>query len=243
MTKRLAGHARRLTPAGFVDSLERRLLLAGMSGRWSIEQLLAGKLVLGGAGVLCGLTRLGSGVSAGAVAAAVGLPVVGYLVPDILLAGRARERQKVIRRELPDVLDQITVSVEAGLGFDAALARAGRTGKGPLADELSRTMQDVMIGSTRLAALTNLAQRTDVPDLRHFVAAVKQSDQYGVPIAQVLRVQSKELREKRRIRAEEHALKIPVKMVFPLILCILPAMFVVVLGPTALRISDALFRS
>jgi tight adherence protein C len=241
-TKQLGSRARRLTPAGFVDQLERRIVLAGASGRWSIEQVLATKLVLGGVGVLCGLTRLSSGLSAGAVASALALPALGYLLPDTVLAGRARERQKVIRRELPDVLDQITVSVEAGLGFDAALAQAGRTGKGPLAEELSRTMQDILIGTSRLAALSNLAQRTDVSDLRHFVAAVKQADQYGVPIAQVLRVQSKELREKRRQRAEEHAMKIPVKIVFPLILCILPAMFVVVLGPTGLRIADALFR-
>ena len=239
---RLGGRARRLTPAGFVGHLERRIVLAGASGRWSIEQVLATKLVLGGVGVLCGLTRLSSGLSAGAIVSALALPALGYFLPDTVMAGRARERQKVIRRELPDVLDQITVSVEAGLGFDAALAQAGRTGKGPLAEELSRTMQDIRIGTSRLAALANLAQRTDVPDLRHFVSAVKQADQYGVPIAQVLRVQSKELREKRRHLAEEHAMKIPVKIVFPLILCILPAMFVVVLGPTALRMADALFR-
>jgi tight adherence protein C len=242
LTKRLGSRARRLTPAGFVDQLERRIVLAGASGRWSIEQLLATKLVLGGVGALCGLTRLSSGLSAGTVASALVLPALGYLLPDAVLSGRARERQKVIRRELPDVLDQITVSVEAGLGFDAALAQAGRTGKGPLAEELSRTMQDLRIGTSRLAVLANLAQRTDVSDLRHFVSAVKQADQYGVPIAQVLRVQSKELREKRRQLAEEHAMKIPVKIVFPLILCILPAMFVVVLGPTGLRIADALFR-
>jgi tight adherence protein C len=170
------------------------------------------------------------------------LAALGYFAPDVVLIGRAQARQQIIQRELPDVLDQITVSVEAGLGFDAALAQAGRNGKGPLAEELARTMQDVAIGVPRLKALAGLLERTDVPDLRHFVLAVKQAEQYGVPIAQVLRVQSTDLREKRRQRAEEQAMKIPVKIVFPLVFCILPALFVVILGPAGMRVADALFR-
>jgi tight adherence protein C len=240
--RKLARQARRLTPAGFVDHLERRAVLAGVARRWPVERLLAAKLVLGLVGLLAGLARLGAGVSAGRLTYLVVLAALGWFGPDAVLMGRARERQTAIQRHLPDVLDQITVSVEAGLGFDAALAQAGRTGKGPLAEELARAVQDVGIGVPRQVALAGILERTDVADLRHFVLAVKQAEQYGVPIAQVLRVQSKELREKRRQAAEEHAMKIPVKIVFPLIFCILPALFVVILGPAGMRVADTLFK-
>jgi tight adherence protein C len=238
----LARQARRLTPAGLVSHLERRAVLAGVARRWPVERLLAAKLVLGVVGLLAGLARMGAGVSGGRLTYLVVLAGLGYFGPDAILMGRARERQTAIQRHLPDVLDQITVSVEAGLGFDAALAQAGRTGKGPLAEELARAVQDVGIGVPRQAALAGILDRTDVADLRHFVLAVKQAEHYGVPIAQVLRVQSKELREKRRQSAEEHAMKIPVKIVFPLIFCILPALFVVILGPAGMRIADTLFK-
>lgn len=236
----LAGRARRFTPVAAAGQLERRLALAGLQGRWPLEQVLVAKLLLGAVGFLLGLSRLGAGGS-GLLFAGCTI-ALGYFTPDVVLLGRGRERQRRIQQDLPDVLDQITISVEAGLAFDSALARIGRTGKGPVAEELSRTVQDVMMGTSRLAALSSLVDRTDVPDLRHFVMALKQAEQYGVPIAQVLRVQSQELREKRRQRAEEAALKLPVKLVFPLIFCILPALFVVILGPPALRVADSLFR-
>jgi tight adherence protein C len=239
--RQLARHGRRFTPTGLVEQLERRTVQAGTSQQWPVERLLAAKVLLGAVGLLLGLSQFGAG-SARALFGLVALAALGYFAPDVVLIGRAQTRQQIIQRELPDVLDQITVSVEAGLGFDAALAQAGRNGKGPLAEELARTMQDVAIGVPRLKALAGLLERTDVPDLRHFVLAVKQAEQYGVPIAQVLRVQSTDLREKRRQRAEEQAMKIPVKIVFPLVFCILPALFVVILGPAGMRVADALFR-
>ena len=140
-------------------------------------------------------------------------------------------------------LDQITISVEAGLGFEAAMARAAKTGEGPLTEELSRALSEIQLGSARQQALRGLVDRTNVPELRHFVLAILQAENYGLPIAHVLRIQAKELRVKRRQRAEERALKIPVKIVFPLAVCILPTLFIVILGPAAIRIFEFFSRT
>jgi tight adherence protein C len=235
---RAAGH---LTPRGVLDSLEQRIHLAGVDARWPIERVLATKLVLGAVGAFLGLVRFVTDPSGGAVLLGAAAAAIGFLLPDVALSARARERQELIQRELPDVLDQVTICVEAGLGFEAALARAASAGRGPLGLELAHTLQDIGLGMPRRAALEQLVQRSDVADLRHFVVAIAQAERHGVPIAQVLRIQSDELREKRRQRAEERALKIPVKLVFPLILCILPALFVVLLGPAAIRIANSGF--
>ncbi|MDP9429224.1 MAG: type II secretion system F family protein, partial [Actinomycetota bacterium] len=131
------------------------------------------------------------------------------------------------------------IAVEAGLGFESAMARAGKNGKGPLAEELVRTLQDIGVGQPRREAYLALAERTGVPDLRRFVNAVIQADQYGVSIADVLRTQASEMRLKRRQRAEEKAMQIPVKVIFPLILFILPTLFIVVMGPAVMDIIAA----
>lgn len=235
----MARRARRVTPVGMIESLERRIQLAGMANRWPIERVLAAKLLLATLGMLLGLLRFAAQPSLGGV---LFLVIVGgglYFLPDLLLHSRSRERQRQIERALPDTLDQITVTVEAGLGFEQAMAHAGRTGEGPLADEFVRTLQDIQIGVPRNEALDKLLDRTDVGDLRHLVVAIKQADQYGVPIAKVLRVQSKEMREKRRQRAEEQAMKLPVKIVFPVVLFILPALLIVIVGPAAIRVSES----
>jgi tight adherence protein C len=161
-----------------------------------------------------------------------------YFVPDILLRNYAEKRRTAIKLELPNALDQMLISVQAGLGFETAMARAGETGKGPLADELVRTLQDIQVGRSRKEAYVALAQRVDVPDLRSFVRAVVQADTYGIAIAKVLQSQAQVMRVKRRQQAEEHAMKMPVKMLFPLIFSILPALFIVVLGPTMMSIMD-----
>jgi tight adherence protein C len=238
--ERWAARVRRVTPVGRIEALERRILLAGSPRSWTIERLLAAKLLLGVVGLGFGLLRLVGAPGALSLLIAVGGPVVGWFAPDGLLAGRADRRQTAIRRALPDTLDQLTISVEAGLGFEAALVRAGRSGKGPLAEELLRTLQDVQAGMSRNQALHRLIERTDVEELQHFVLAVSQAESYGVPIAQVLRVQSVELRVKRRQQAEERAAKMPVKILFPVVLCILPTVFIVLLGPAAIRISNTL---
>jgi tight adherence protein C len=150
------------------------------------------------------------------------------------------DRTEQIRLELPDALDLLTISVEAGLAFDAALAQVARNSDGPLAAELFRVLKEMQIGTGRLDALRALAGRTDVEELRIFVGAMVQADSFGIPIASVLRVQSKEMRVKRSQRAEEKAQQVPVKILFPLIFCIMPALFVVVLGPAALKIMGQL---
>jgi tight adherence protein C len=235
--ERLAAKARRFTPHGVVDGLEHRILLAGRPAPWTIERVLAGKLVLGVAGVALGVMRFLGSPTLGGLGMAAGLVALGWFGPDLVLRNRASKRQAEIGLALPDTLDQITISVEAGLGFDAALARTARTGTGPLAEELLRTLQDARAGMSRAQALKRLVGRTNVPELHHFVMAVIQADSYGVPIAQVLRVQSAELRVKRRQKAEEKAMKIPVKVLFPLMTCILPCMFIVIIGPAGIRIA------
>ena len=172
----------------------------------------------------------------------VGITALAYFLPDILIRNYAQKRRQAIKLELPNVLDQMLISVQAGLGFESAMARAGQNGQGPLADELIRTLQDIQVGRSRKEAYLAMAQRVDVPDLRSFVRAVVQADTYGIAIAKVLESQAKDMRVKRRQRAEEHAMKMPVKMLFPLIFFILPTLFIVVLGPTVLSIMEV-FRS
>jgi tight adherence protein C len=240
--ERLARRARRLTPGGMVASLERRILLAGAPDAWTIDRTLAAKLVLGGAGALFGSLKFLASGGAGSLALGVTVTTLGLFTPDLVLYNKAEKRQESIQRALPDTIDQITISVEAGLGFEAALARAGQAGEGPLADELIRTLQDSQAGMSRADSLRRLVERTNVPELRHFVVAMLQAESYGVPIAKVLRVQSKELRIARRQRIEEKAMKLPVKILFPLVLCIFPCIFLILLGPAAIRLAD-LFSS
>jgi tight adherence protein C len=238
--ERWAARVRRVTPVGRIEALERRIRLAGTPRSWTLERVLAAKLALAVVGLGLGLVLVVRAPGLLSMVLVVGAPVVGWFAPDALLSGRADRRQTAIRQALPDTLDQVTISVEAGLGFEAALARVARSGEGPLAEEVLRTLQDVQAGMSRTQALKRLAERTDVDELRHFVLAIVQAESYGVPIAQVLRVQSRELRVKRRQLAEERAQKLPVKILFPLVLCILPTMFIVLLGPAAIRIANTL---
>jgi tight adherence protein C len=165
---------------------------------------------------------------------------LGYLTPNIVLYQLGYNRREQMRRELPDALDLLTISVEAGLAFDAALSHVARNTTGPLAEEFFRVLQEMQIGLGRADAMRALIERTDLPELRGFVTAMVQADTFGIPIANVLRVQSREMRVKRSQRAEELAQKVPVKILFPLIFCILPALFVVILGPAAIRIIQSL---
>jgi tight adherence protein C len=234
----LTGKARRFTPAGVIAKLDRRLTLAGRPRNWPLERLLAAKIVLAVAGLLAGPAILPGGLIVTLAATSL-----GYFAPELILRGRGSTRQKLIRQELADTIDQITIAVEAGLGFEAAMARAARSGTGPLAEELMRTLQEVQIGIARREALRALVDRTDVQDLRSFVFALLQAETYGVPIVEVLRIQSAELRVRRRQRAEERAMKIPVKIVFPLVLCIMPALFIVILGPSVIGLIRVLGSS
>jgi tight adherence protein C len=238
LVRRAAALVRRRTPAGRLRALEQRITLAGRPPAWPLERVLAAKLFLAVGGLLGGLTLLADRPGAGRFLLVGGLALGGFLLPDLLLSQRASERRTAIQRELPDTLDQISICVGAGLGFEGAMAQAGESGKGPLAQELVRTLQEMQVGVSRREALRNLAARTDVPDVRHLVVALVQAEAYGVPIVDVLSTQAAEQRVKRRQRAEERAMKMTVKVIFPLVFCILPALFVVVIGPGAIRIAQ-----
>ena len=229
----------RLTPASAVTRLERLYARAGHPPDWTVERLIAGKLLLAAVAAGLGLLYVASTQSGLSLMLALGVTVLAYFIPELLLSSRAQERAQAIALELADTLDQMTIAVEAGLAFDSAMAQAAKNGRGPLAQELTRTLQDLQMGHSRRQAYEALAQRTDVPDLRRFTRAVIQASAYGISIADVLRTQAEEMRLKRRQRAEEKAMQIPVKVIFPLILCILPVLFIVLLGPAALDIIAA----
>lgn len=239
LLERVAHVARRLTPAGAIDGLNRRIMRAGMSSSWPVDRTLAAKLILGGVGAVLGLLLMTGGTAAG-VLFGLSLPMLMFFAPDEILRLKAVERQKRIRIALPDTLDQITVCVEAGLGFEGALARAARTGDGPLAEEIVRTLQDVQLGVPRKEAMRGLADRNAVDELKQFVLAIIQAEGFGVPIARVLRIHANELREKRRQAAEERAMKISVKMLLPLVTCILPTVFIVMIGPAIFELAGSL---
>jgi tight adherence protein C len=228
-----------LTPRGTLARLNRLAGTAGRPAAWPVPKLVAAKLVLALVAGTLGLLVVSGRPGPVTIVLAAVVTCVAYFLPELLLYSRGQERQDAISLELADTLDQMTIAVEAGLGFESAMARAGNNGKGPLAEELVRTLQDIAVGQPRRDAYLALAERTGVPDLRRFIRAVVQADQYGVSIADVLRTQAQEMRLKRRQRAEEKAMQIPVKVIFPLILCILPTLFIVLLGPAVMDIMGA----
>ena len=225
----------RLTPAAYVRKLDKLLSLAGRPGGWPLGRILAAKPVLGLVGASLGLLIATS--SPQPILKLVGLFVLflGYFIPDLLLYSKGLERQKVIQLELANTLDQMLISVEAGLGFEGAMARAGANGRGPLAEELIRTLQDMQVGRSRRESYLALAERTNLPELRSFVQAIVQADKYGIAISRVLRVQAKVMRVKRRQRAEEKAMKLPVMILFPLLFFIFPVLFIAILGPAVIH--------
>jgi tight adherence protein C len=228
----------RFLPAGMIEARAKTLRVADLDRKWRPEVILAMQVVGFGLGVLGASTYLSS-----AGASRTNLLVAGLMVllltmaPDAKIKRMADDRRKAITNELPDVLDQLTVTVEAGMSFDGAVLRAGQEGRGILATELLKAVNDMQLGLSRGEALQAMSDRTDVPDLRQFVTAVRQAEKHGFPLANILRLQALELRDKRRARAEERAMQVPVKITFPLLFCILPALFVVILGPAAVNIS------
>lgn len=232
--------ALRLSPSGITAKFQRRLDLAGNPGRWTPDRILAvkglGLIVLAMLGALLGLRNPVLLVLYVAIGGAI-----GFFLPDILLYNSGQKRQARIQVTLPDALDMLTVCVEAGLGFDAALAQVARNTDGPLAAEFARALQEMQIGKSRSQALRALADRTTVPEARAFVSALVQAGDLGIPVAGVLREQAKEMRVRRRQRAEGKAQQVPVKITFPLILCIFPALLVIVVGPGVINIAHSLF--
>jgi tight adherence protein C len=226
---------RRLTPPAYVAFLDRLLSLAGRPASMPMGKVLGSKLGLGAAGLAAGLYLVSIGGSPIMKLAGMFLIVLGYFIPDLLLYSKGQERQKAMQLELANTLDQMLISVEAGLGFEGAMARAGENGKGPLAEELVRTLQDMQVGRSRRESYIALAERTSIPELRSFVQAVVQADTYGIAISRVLRVQAKVMRVKRRQRAEEKAMKLPVMILFPLLFFIFPVLFIAILGPAVIN--------
>jgi tight adherence protein C len=239
MVAAVANLARHLSPAAAVADVESRLAAAGLD--WPVERFLAAKVFLVAAGGSAGIVWFAAAPSALTLLLAIAVSALAWFAPDLVLKSRAQQRTDEIRRALPDTIDQVTIAVEAGLAFEAALAHVAANGSGPLAEELSRTLQDIQLGMPRSTALAGLASRADIPEMHRLVTAIQQSERYGVPIANVLRVQAGELRERRRQRAEEHAMKIPVKIVVPLVVCILPSLFVVIIGPAVIRFMESGF--
>jgi len=240
--QRLSEFARAKSPAGYADTVRKKLVLAGNPPSLDVDRVLVFKLlgivsialwfpvvymVLG----LSGLKGLG------------GLAFLwgaSFSITDVKINRRIEARQHDVAMQLPDILDLLTISVEAGLGFEQALERTTAAVPGPLSDEFRRMLQETRIGSSRADALRSLEARTDVPELRSFILAMLQADTFGVSIARILRAQAMDMRQRRRMRAQEQAQKAPVKMLFPLVFCIFPAVFVITLYPSLSQISKSL---
>jgi tight adherence protein C len=232
--------ARRFTPAGAREGIRRKLVMAGSPFGWDPDRVLVAKVACLSGGTVLGLLFLALFGFAWPlrVLGFLAIGLLGYWLPNIVLANAVQRRQGEIRSTLADSIDLLTICVEAGLGFDAAMAHVSKNTSGPLADEFYRTLQEVQLGRSRNEAMRNLADRSNVPELRAFVLAMVQADIFGVSVANVLRVQAKDMRIKRRQLAEERAMKVPIKVLFPVLFCIFPALFVVILGPAIMRIAD-----
>lgn len=240
MGERLVGLGRKLTRADAAESLQHKLDIAGNPPGWDVNRILGLKVL--GAILFGALTAaylvLRQTSPLVAVLVVVAMTVFGFLLPNILLHNTGQKRTEQMQNALPDALDLMTISVEAGLAFDAAVSRVARDTHGPLAQEFVRTLQEMQIGVSRGEAMRAMAERTTMKDLKSFCLAMVQADSFGIPIARVLRVQAQEMRVKRRQRAEEKAQKLPVKILFPLIFFILPCLFIVILGPAVLAWLD-----
>jgi tight adherence protein C len=236
----------RHTPLDLYARTNRLIELAGNPPSMTAERIVAFKIIFAIVGLVVGLLVAPllpfKGFVPSVLTAAL-LAFTGYTFPSAGLASRASKRQKAIRKAMPDTMDLLTISVEAGLGFDAALAQVVKNVPGPLSEEIARMLQEMQIGVTRTEALRHLNDRTEVPELDGFVLSMIQADKYGVGVAKVLRAQSTELRQKRRQRAEETAQKVPLKLLFPMIFMVLPALFIVILGPGAIKVYETFFGS
>jgi len=241
----LSGRMSRVASSSFQEKAEKRLALAGNPGNLRVADWLGIKAVAAVIGAILFLFLFG-------VVGLMSLPPVlrilmgfvgllfGYTIPEFWLGGRVRKRQHLILLQIPDCLDLLTISVRAGLGFDAALAKVVEKLEGPLVDEFRRALAEVRVGKARREALRDIVPRTEVVPLTNFIGAIIQAEQLGVSISKVLQVQSEQLRIERRQRAEEMAAKAPIKMLFPLVGCIFPSLFIIILGPAIILIMQNL---
>jgi tight adherence protein C len=238
----LAHAVLKLSPRMSVDKVSRRLMGAGVGRTLSPTSFLAGKAVFAVVGFMGG-TFLGGIAGKGSLGILLALlfGFVGFLTPDMFISFKARGRREEIRAELPDALDLLAVSVEAGLGFDAAIQKLTEHMDGPLVEEFALSLSEMRIGETRQHALEKMVQRVQAPELASFVRAIIQADQLGISLGRILRVQATDTRNKRQAAAEERAMKAPIKMLFPTALFIFPAMFIVILGPAFMNFQGVFF--
>lgn len=237
----LTGVAQHFTPAGYGEKIAQKLVHAGNPPNLNVDKILVMKL-LGLVSVVFWLPVLLFVHFTGMILL-VGVVVLwgcSFMYPDVMVNRIIEDREKQISRKLPDILDLLVISVEAGLGFEQALDRTCTAVPGALSDEFRRMLHEIRIGSTRADALRAMADRSNVVELRGFILAMLQADTFGVSISRLLRSQADEMRIKRRLRAQEKAQKAPVKMLFPLVFCIFPSIFVVILGPAMINISRSL---
>lgn len=231
---------RRITGADQAERIRLRLDRAGNPAGWTVDRVATAKVIGIAAGFVFGFLfalMLDLSLTKGGLLVAV-TTVLGFQAPTIWLYNTAVKREELMQKALADAIDLLTISVEAGLGFDAALQQVAKNTEGPLAGEFGRVLQEMQIGRGRMEALRGLGERTQLPDIRGFVSAMVQADSFGIPVGQVLRVQSSEIRIKRRQRAEEKAAKVPVKIMIPVILFILPCLLIVVMGPAIISVMD-----
>ncbi len=236
---RLSGFVSRLSSTSFSEQTEKRLALAGNPGDLRVADWLGIKVVAAFVFAIVFFLLFNLALAVGplmAVVLGVAGAGIGYIAPEFWLSGRIRRRQKAILVMIPDTLDLLTISVRAGLGFDAALAKVVEKLPGPLSEEFRRALAEVRVGKARREALRDIVPRTEVQPLTNFIGAIIQAEQLGVSISKVLQVQSEQLRIERRQRAEEQAAKAPIKMLFPLVGCIFPSLFIVILGPAIILI-------
>ena len=238
----LAHAVLKLSPRMTVDKVSRRLMGAGVGRAFSPTSFLASKAVFAILGFLGG-TFLGGLAGKGSLGILLALffLFVGFMLPDMFVSFKARGRREEIRAELPDALDLLAVSVEAGLGFDAAIAKLTEHMEGPLVEEFALSLGEMRIGETRQHALEKMVQRVQAPELASFVRAIIQADQLGISLGRILRVQATDTRNKRQAAAEEKAMKAPIKMLFPTALFIFPSMFLIILGPAFLNFKGIFF--
>ena len=234
---RLARLVLRIHPKTSVDGVRSRLLAAGLRNV-SPTGFLAGKAAVGIGGLLLGMLLGGASVGgAGVLLFGLAFGGIGFLAPDFVVGSRARKRRDQIRAQLPDALDLLAVSVEAGMGFDGAISKLIDHMDGALSEEFGLTLNEIRIGESRQDALKKLAARADTPEISGFTRAIIQADQLGISLGRILRVQATDTRQRRQAAAEEKAMKAPIKMLFPTVLFIFPAMFLVILGPAFLNLS------
>jgi tight adherence protein C len=238
MASRVARIVLRMNPKTTVEMIQAKLLCAGLSRRITPTTYLAAKGFAAGLGLLFGLAAAPAAGAAAGMLLTIVFAGIGFILPDLIVSTKGRGRREAIKSQLPDALDLLAVSVEAGLGFDGAIAKLTEHMDGDLAEEFALTLSEIRIGEQRQEALKKMGDRVQAPEISSFIRAIIQADQLGISLGRILRIQAADSRNRRQMAAEERAMKAPIKMLFPTVLFIFPAMFLVILGPALLNLSE-----